>query len=716
MSEQTSSTGASSSLSGRWTVLALSLVIVFCITLIGLSGYVKYELDRAELALGSPETRLTPEQKLFDRLRSALGYGGFIGTAQTFAGAHDPSTLPEMKSQLKQAEEAFSHAPDNLSADTRHDLQAILQAFDTVMQKAEDSTKTPPAPDFTINDLMPLYASLPVLDARIASALAASRNLGQGEAEFWATLLTVLCWCSLIIAAALAAGMYLVLRDRNSAPMRALAQSVKNMARGDLRTPVWGMERQDSVGELARCIDMARFHFCQLPDMSLLSENGPVRIRFEGNTRSLFEAMMRVISRDSEAVHTQATTLTEAVQKQQETLAHVVERVEAVLQNVEKRAVAGDHQVRQALQGMLGSAESLKNAQAHAADQLNRIVPHLQERTQSISDIAQLTGKQVAQVLQSLIVTERGLRSSADQSEEAIRKFSSTADTLGERLFGAVNLLQASGKVLAETTATVQDKFDEAIGHLDEIKMPAQEARDSSAARLESAVASLENAQSKLDQLLADQAEATRAQVDLLVTQSSGLLTQTTTASQTLSTAADRLRDEQAKLGDMLEGIAGKMEISAPPAVADVSAPSPSLPMLQEIKDGIAALEQSIFVLQSQMSLLKSDSEKPQEPVADLEEKMRDHWYQMAAQIEATRANLAEVITQQTDKVAAHLASLEKNPAGAPQMDMEFARDAQRQMLQQTEILNELIATLGLLDAHMQELRMQVTSSRQMAS
>ncbi len=37
-------------------------------------------------------------------------------------------------------------------------------------------------------------------------------------------------------------------------------------------------------------------------------------------------------------------------------------------------------------------------------------------------------------------------------------------------------------------------------------------------------------------------------------------------------------------------------------------------------------------------------------------------------------------------------------------------------MEQQTQILNELVATQGALDAHMQEIRSQVTDNKQKAS
>lgn len=712
MSSPNSSPALSSPSAGRWTGFSLSLIVMVCIGLIGLSGYVKYELDRTESNLTSPDFQLSPEQQSVDKIRRDLGYGGFLAIAQNFVATHDPAILPELKVHLKQANEGLEHLSSKTSAETRQDLQAILATFAAALQKAEKSTAVaaPPAPsvpEFTSTDLLPLYAALPVLDARIANAVASARLAEQNDLQEWATYLTIICWVSLIVASALAAGIFLVLRDRNSAPMRALAQSVKNMARGDMRTAIWGMERQDAIGELARSVDMARFHFSQLPDMSLMSEQGPVRIRFEGNTRSLFEAMMRVIARDSEVVHAQAGSLSEAVQKQQETLDHVIERVEAVLQNVEKRAVTGDHQVRQALLGMLGSAESLKNAQEHAADQLNRIIPFLQERTQSISEITQLTGKQVASALQSLQLTERTLKTTAAQSESTIQKFTTTADTLGERMFGAINLLQASGKVLAEISQGSKGRFDDVIERITKVISPAEKstpfgAVDTDVAgRLEEAVSALETAHEKLQGLLAEQSETTRAHIDLLTTQSSSLLTQASASSQTLSAAADRLRDEQAKLAGLIETMG-----LASDAGEDGEARS-----VYDIKESFVGLEQRIGVLQSQMATLLLQTAQSEEKPEGEADQMRDHWYQMAAQIEATRSNLAQVIQQQADRVEAHFANLSK-VAGVASVEHDFARDTQQQMEQQTLILNELVATLGLLDTHMQEIRSQVAAKQ----
>ncbi len=64
------------------------------------------------------------------------------------------------------------------------------------------------------------------------------------------------------------------------------------------------------------------------------------------------------------------------------------------------------------------------------------------------------------------MATSRSLKDNAEEGETTMKKLSSAADGLGERLFGAVNLLQASGKVLAETTETTRSRLEEAIERL----------------------------------------------------------------------------------------------------------------------------------------------------------------------------------------------------------------------------------------------------------
>lgn len=723
---------------GRVTALVLGTVVFVCIVMMAFATYLSYQLGNAERVLASPESALETDVDALPRLRRALGHSGFLGFAQNFADAHDAATIPDMKAQLKTAHDIINKLPGRVSSESRHDMQAIVGIFDKALAKIENT----PA-GFSNADMTPLYTALLTLDARSDDAMGAQRLDAQNQVQFWTMMLTLLTWCSLIIAAALSAGIYLTLRGRNSAPMRALTQSVKNMARGDMRTSIWGMERHDAVGELSRAIDLARYHFSQLPDMSLLSDQGPVRIRFEGNTRSLFEAMMQLITRDSEQVRQQAVGLTDIINKQQQAITDVTTKVENVLSDILKRGQDGDQQVKRVLQEIVGSANGLKHAQEHAADQLNRIIPYLQERAHGMAEIASITGKQIAQTLQSLTLSERSLKSSADQSDMAVKKLLTNSDDLGERLFGAVNLLQASGKVLSETTEKTQGRLNEVIEKLGGGTISAGGSTDGamppeSIARVDSLISTLEGAQKKIAVLMAEQTQATRAQIDLLTTHSDGLLAQTSTTAQILAKTTDKLREEQEKLAEAVSNISGtsltsssgseqphwadiaqKIEqlaskLEAMPASSAGGTPPPSGDLLIEIKSGFETTVRSLAQMRDQMTnlVINTASSAPAAPMIIGDDKMPEQLQKLTEQIDTTRTELANTIKEQIAKIETRLSSIAAPPPPAPPVEAELSAETQQQIEQQTQILTELVATLGVFDAHIQELRNQVTATK----
>jgi hypothetical protein len=291
-------------------------------------------------------------------------------------------------------------------------LKYRLDLAEIVLTSPNVAEPYPPPPDF---------------DPAKIKANADARTKATMQMRYWAMLLTLATWFSLIVAAACAAGIYLVLKDRRSAPMRALAQSIQNMARGDMRTAIWGIERQDAVGELARAVDMARYHFSQMPDVSLMSEQGPVRLRFEGGARSLFEAMMRAFSTDAEKIREQSSSLAASVSGHKDAIEALSAKVETILGDIAAHGKDGDKLVMQAVREMAGGAENLKNAHAHAADQLTRLIPVIEDRARGLTEITQLAGKQLTHTLQSLASSEISLKSNAEKAKETLGKLSGTA-------------------------------------------------------------------------------------------------------------------------------------------------------------------------------------------------------------------------------------------------------------------------------------------------
>ena len=732
---------------GRFTAIVLGLVVFVCVAMIGGTGYLKYQLDRAGTVLAAPNAVLDGNQDALGQLRRNWGYGGFMGLAQKYVATRDASGFAEMKTLIKAADDLVAQLPDRTPVETRRELTSVAELFDSAMQKIS-APSGDALGEFTAADLAPLAAALPVLDAHAASGNAETRIGAQNKVQFWAMLLTLVSWSSLIVAAACAAGIFLTLRDKHSAPMRALAQSIQNMAHGDMRTAIWGIERQDMIGELARAVDIARYHFSHLPDVSLLSEQGPIRMRFEGETRSLFEAMMKAISNDSHNIREQSSTLTDTVKQQKESLAALAAKVEAILSSVAQQGQNGDQQVKQAIAEMVGSAESLKNAHAHAADQLNRLIPPIQERAQGLAEITQITGKQISQTLQSLASSEISLKANAEQAKDTLTKLSSTADDLSERLFGAINLLQASGKVMAETTENIKSRLGESaapppvqdaslapwIERLEDIALrlaSAQTVRDepSGATDITPLSDQLERITSQLAALQASAYEQAPEQIF-----SQGDTEQGAKVAAALSELKS-LMIAQNGVAALGEKITELTDLNGRVAVFTSALPGDLRQALREELQGVATLNDKIAeltelngrvavftsalpgdlrqALREEMQNVSPSSEDaaegetPQSACAfspELQDQFRDQWFQMSAQIEASRASVVQTLADHIDGIETRLSA---KPAMVPtKTTADYA--LQIQIEKQTQILMELVSTLSLIDEHMRQMKAEV--------
>ncbi len=805
---------------GRFTAPLLGFFVFVCISLIGASGYLKIQLDRAETVLAETADLSGGGQDSFGKLRKEWGYGGFLGLAQRYLFMRDVSILSEMRSKIKAADAVVAELPESVPPSVRQETASIAALFDTAMQKIEEA-ETSAGKEFTAADLTPLYAALPLMDAQSAAQNVSARAEAQNKAKFWAMLLTLVSWFSLTVAAGFITAVYMIMRSRRSAPMRALAQSIENMARGDMRTAIWGIERQDMIGEVARAIDIARYHFSHLPDVSLMSEQGPVRLRFEGGARSLFEAMMKSISSDSEIIHKQSTALADTVKIHRDNIETLSQKVETILRDIQQRGQTGDRQILQAIQEMVGGAENLKNAHAHASDQLSRLIPMIEDRAQGLTEITQITGKQLTHTLQSLTSTEMSLKASAELASATLTKMSSSTDVLGERLFGAINLLQASGKLLGETTESIKSEWNNIV--------PAQSWND----RLEDIARQLEGMQAKLnaqadsqfgmakaleqttqdsaalqnelketifDPLAARVWETMRRVADLqkAVENASAIAAQSaeglgpalresvSAVGDKVAEALDRLAILQSQLseqavavssapvpdlgglqadiaavgdkiahlaeldgrvavfvsalpGDMRQALreeiqnaaktqekAEASEAVAPPpfVMPDFSELSHKIEAAegglasrldsqvssfetrqQEIVDKLAVLEAAVLAAQQASEAVREEVAKPKEASLppELKQEFFDQWFQMSAQIEAARTSLADSLGEQIKEMERRI------EAAKPMVQTRSAAECalQIQIEKQTEILTELVATLGLLDAHVQQVELQ---------
>jgi len=449
---------------GRFSasILVLGCVIGLCLTMIGVTGYVKYQLDRSESTLAAPDTAFTLDQDLYEKTVVALGYSGFLGSAQSFINTHDRAALGDMRMNYKSAQEVVTRLGDKTSSVVRRDMRAIMDIFAAIITKAEEGGDSVNA-GINSTDILTAATSLATLDARLQSAIAVNRMNAHTSMQGWGLGLMLISWISLIIIAGMAAAMVFMIRNKQTIPMQSLAQSLENMAQGDLQNPVWGLERSDEVGMLARAADKLRLYFGQLPDVTVQTDDGPMHLKFDGEARSLFQSMVKNITETFDRTQQSAQGFTGAMSAQQDMLTSVTTRLGTTLNQIQAQGDKNEATVRSLSNALTESAQSLTHAHEVGAGQISRLVPFLQERIQNMAEVTHLAGQQVSQSLQSLLKADNTLRQSATSSEKVVQQLANSTNQMGERMFAALNLMQASGKLLNETTETVKSRFNEAI-------------------------------------------------------------------------------------------------------------------------------------------------------------------------------------------------------------------------------------------------------------
>lgn len=445
--------------------LILALIVFLCVLMIGATGYMKHQLNRSEGLLANPERLFGADETVYDRLLTNLGYGGFLSAARKFTETREKSHLIAMKDNLDTARESFDNSAEQLPPGRRRDVQAILDNYSDFAARAAASLNDP-ATQFGAEQLLPLVMSLSTLDSRLQNALAGQRLEAQSATGAWSLGLMLVAWISLVLAAATAVVAYLIIHNRQSVPLRALAQCVENMAKGDLQTPIWGTERKDTIGELARHLNLARLHFGKLPDITVMADQGPLQIKFDGETKSLFDAMMRNMADDYERARREISELSQTTGKQHAIIEGLYSQLETALAQIKEHGLRSDQALQSVTRSISDSAANLISTQEKTAIQINRMVPYMQDRAQKLVDVTAYAGTQVATTLQSLLQSSLDLKQSVSHSQQNVQQLATDTGSIAERIFAALNLLQASSKLLGETTDSTQSRLNEALDSL----------------------------------------------------------------------------------------------------------------------------------------------------------------------------------------------------------------------------------------------------------
>lgn len=388
------------------------------------------------------------------QLEAALGYEGFLGTLAQFTIQPSIQQLATLKNQLEQAEKALltmaASAP--LKADIRMGaLQAAVQIYRQELGRAEQLlTSGQPIAQGTFRNLDDVYANIVAVSAKLERQLQAQNQLLLQE-EY--TSLQNLAALLIFVTFLLVLGAWLIGRIAYADPLAKLLAELED---GKVMNPaikLWGTERNDAIGQLARTLESLRQKLLNAPDI-VVQVGGPngnqaQPLRFAGTSGAVFQALV--------------SELASAVRQVRDA------NMPATLGAIEDLSKALASTAAISYEDLRDSTTAIRNVAHTLAEremQISGAAALLENSTKSVTEISRLTGMQVQTSLRDLVGAQNQIRNTAAAGDAVVKGFATKADDLAEKLVAATNLMRAGGKVLQETVDGLRGRVLDATAAL----------------------------------------------------------------------------------------------------------------------------------------------------------------------------------------------------------------------------------------------------------
>jgi HAMP domain-containing protein len=334
------------------------------------------------------------------------------------------------------------------------DIAGVIEEFARVARSAPDMGPGAlrGSPNMEVLEAMPQVPQLETTYLTLRTALERLRSQTQSHqlgsiawALSWSQMLVVGALALLVFGLIAAAG---VLQLGITQPLKSLEQSLASVGDGQVNQPVWGTDRPDEIGTLARAGEKLRKSLTETDTLKALAEKGEVHVRLDGDASILFEKLANGVTSAAEALKHATAEIAENQALQRQQFQTSIERLDMVVPKFEQVAGAIGRSADNVF------ADAAQRVETSMAASLDRIIETADQRTQSLN---QITGQfeQSGKHLSEAVDLVRGKTGNAiDGITASITAFKKAADG-AQSIQGA--FFQACDRISSDASATADN-------------------------------------------------------------------------------------------------------------------------------------------------------------------------------------------------------------------------------------------------------------------
>ena len=451
-------------LTGVSRLCLLAAISMAALLVLGGAYFIGY-VGQLQRELSGPESVSTRAAAEIAAIEQALGHNGFLKSYRAYwlgdAAAH--AEIVKRSGEAARAAKTLARLEGGVPA-TR-EIEAIVGVF------AETAAVAPAAPPSGLRGVtegavqgLPSLAQLETNYLSLTSALEALRQ--SERASTLTTLGLMLDRSQAIIFIALAlliGGLALVawlMRSRVIHPLNVLERSLAAAGEGALGPRIWGTERPDEIGDLARAGETLRRGLAELPALKSMAAQGQVHLTMDGPGVAVFEKLTAQAAAATDALQIAAG---KASATQRIEINTAIAQLGQASNDVRIAVTALRNDFSQIIENVRASSQTLASAAAEGAHKVGEVTGRFAHGGDELAEIAARANERIGAMLAELSATAQGLRQASEASDAA---------QVNETMRSAITAdLRAITDTVNSAADKVRDEVSRLIEHMGEERL-----------------------------------------------------------------------------------------------------------------------------------------------------------------------------------------------------------------------------------------------------
>lgn len=299
-------------LSSTSRALCAAAAIVAATLILGGAYFVGY-VSEVQRDLKDPAAHHRQADVAIANLERSLGYGGFLKIYRNYRLTGDALAKPRLTQEVAKAAHALAalrelYAGDPLAGDALNEAAAVTEAFAHIARIA------PALGDAALRgspgmDALNALPQTPQLEATYLSLRSALDRLRQADIEHrlggaasvlnWSQVLVIGVVVLVVLGLLIVAGL---LQLGIIQPLKALEHSLGSVGDGAVGHKIWGTERKDEFGALARAGEKVRNGLAETSALKAMADKGRIHVTLDGKASVLFEKLVADVTAATDAL------------------------------------------------------------------------------------------------------------------------------------------------------------------------------------------------------------------------------------------------------------------------------------------------------------------------------------------------------------------------------------------------------------------------------